>query len=288
MNDPWPGTGTSKLQAAQSALEAALTPLSDQLTAGAIFFPTFACLPVFPPPPGGAVSPITAADQIDFRAGPAFLQAWNTKWTTPSLSLGIGTPLQEAFDRADVAIQGASLTGQLAVVAFTDGEPNCLADATTSMIPTALETDRATSWLGNGIKTYVVGLPGAGGVQVLDQIAQAGGTMTYILPDDPATLEAKLRSIIEETVKAGFESCSINLTPAADVPDELLMIVEEDGVTGVQQVPRDRGWTLSSDGAQVEIMGALCEDAMEGRFRSITFEYACPDSEPPPPIPPLE
>ena len=154
------------------------------------------------------------------------------------------------------------------------------------MIPTALETDRATAWLGNNIKTYVVGLPGANGVAILDQIAQAGGTNSYIVPDDPATLEAELRTIVEETVKRGFDSCSINLTPAADVPDELLLIVEESGVDGVQQVPRDLGWSLSGDGAHVEITGTLCDDVMTGRFSSITFEYACPEAPPPPVLPP--
>ena len=49
-----------------------------------------------------------------------------------------------------------------------------------------------------------------------------------------------LKSIVEETVKSGFNSCSINLNPAAAVKDKLLMIVEESGV-GKQQVPRDRG-----------------------------------------------
>ena len=286
MGDGWPGTGTSKLQAAQTALVSALTPLQDNLSAGAIFFPSFACIPVLPPPPGGAVAPLGAPEQIDFMPGPAFLQAWNTKWATPSISLGIGTPLQEAFDRADIAIQNTPFTGQLAVVVFTDGQPTCLPDPNLTMIPTALETDRATAWLGNNIKTYVVGLPGANGVAILDQIAQAGGTNSYIVPDDPATLEAELRTIVEETVKRGFDSCSINLTPAADVPDELLLIVEESGVDGVQQVPRDLGWSLSGDGAHVEITGTLCDDVMTGRFSSITFEYACPEAPPPPVLPP--
>ena len=85
----------------------------------------------------------------------------------------------------------------------------------------------------------------------------------------------------------GFDSCSITLTPAADVPEELLMIVEEPDV-GKQQVPRDRGWSLGDDGGQVEITGALCDDAMGGRFSSITFEYACPEAPPPPTLPPVE
>jgi len=65
--------------------------------------------------------------------------------------------------------------------------------------------------------------------------------------------------------------------------------VEEPGV-GKQRVPRDlsvdAGWTLSADGKQIEITGRLCEDAMNGRFTSITFEYGCVDVPPlkPPPV----
>ncbi len=288
MDDGWGATGTSKLQAAQMALVNAITPLQDMLTVGAIFFPTFDCVPFLPPPPGtGAVAPIDGPGQIPFQAGPQFLSAWQQHWTAPRTGLGIGTPMQEAFDRADVAIQNAMLEGSMAVVAFTDGEPNCFPDPNISG-PTMLEPQRASGWLSSlSIQTHVVGLPGAGGVQILDQVAQSGGTGTYILPDDPAQLEAVLSQVVQETVMMGFDSCSISLTPAADVPEELLMIVEEPDV-GKQQVPRDRGWSLSDDGVQVEITGALCDDAMGGRFSSITFEYACPEAPPPPPLPPVE
>lgn len=285
MDQPW-NTGGSKLQAAQNALVQALTPLQDSITAGAIFFPTAACLGITLPP--GAVEPIDGAQQIKFQPGPQFLQAWQAHWAN-RLPFGLGTPMNEAFDRADVAIQNAMLTGQLAVVAFTDGEPNCIPDPMVTMVPTMLEPDRAADWLAKRqTKTYMVGLPGAAGVQILDNVAQSGGTMNYILPDDPAQLEMVLKSIVEETVKSGFDSCSINLNPSAAVKDKLLMIVEESGVMGKQQVPRDRGWALSDDGAHVEITGPLCEQAMNGRFTSITFEYACPDVPPPPALPPVE
>ena len=279
---------TSKLQAAQMALVNAITPLQDMLTVGAVFFPTYDCVPFLPPPPGtGAVAPIDGPGQIPFQPGPQFLTAWQQHWTAPRTGLGSGTPMQEAFDRADAAIQNATLEGNLAIVAFTDGEPNCFPDPNISG-PTMLEPERAAGWLSSlNTQTHVVGLPGANGVPILDQVAMSGGTGTYLLPDDPAQLEMVLAQVVNETVSMGFDSCSITLTPAADVPDELLMIVEEPG-TGTARVPRDLGWSLSDDGKNVEITGALCDDAMEGRFTSITFEYACPEIEPPPPIRPPE
>ncbi|HKP58440.1 MAG TPA: vWA domain-containing protein [Polyangiales bacterium] len=283
MSEPW--NGTTKIVAAQDAVAKAITSLQDLLTVGAIFFPTLGCIPALP---SVAVDPIDTANQISFRPGKDFLTAWNQHWTMLNGLLGVGTPMQEAFDRADAAIAGAKLTGPLAVMVFTDGAPNCIPDDTMTMIPTMVEPDRAAGWLSTKmVKTYMVGLPGAGGVQLLNDVAVKGGTMQYIVPDDPAALEAKLREVVSETVKMGFDSCMISLKPAADPVDKLLMIVEEGGKR--QRVEHtfgaNGGWTISADGLNVELTGTLCEDAKSGRFASITFEYGCKDVPPPPPLP---
>lgn len=285
MNDPW--GNTTKIVAAQQALQNAIMTLQDSLTVGAIFFPTLACIPGLP---GVAVDPIDTANQIKFQPGPMFLQAWNAHWQMLGGALGIGTPMQEAFDRADAALKSAMLTGDVAVVAFTDGAPNCIPDDTMTMIPTMPEPMRAAGWLADKkVKTYVVGLPGALGVDLLNQVAVMGGTMQYIVPDDPAMLEAKLKEVVSETVKSGFNSCSINLKPAADPVEKLQMVVEENGKR--QKVARmlsaDAGWSITADGTHVEITGKLCDDAKAGRFQSITFEYGCKDLPelPPPPRP---
>ena len=284
MNDPWQ-LGTNKITAARNALRNAIMSLQDSLTVGAIFFPTLGCIPYLP---GVAVDPIESATQIAFAPAPMFLEAWDAHWGGIADALGVGTPMNEAFDRADVALREANLTGDIAVVAFTDGEPNCIPDPALTMVPTQPEPMRAAGWLADReIRTYVVGLPGAAGVQLLNDVAVSGGTMQYILPDDPAMLEAKLREVVTQTVKMGFNSCSINLNPAADPVDKLQMVVEENGVR--QRVDRmlsaDAGWTISDDGTHVEIMGRLCEDAKAGRFASITFEYGCKDLPPLPPPP---
>jgi len=290
MAEPWGMTGGTKIAAAQNAVMQAITSLQDSLTVGAIFFPTLACIPGLPAPMGGVVAPIDGMGQIPFQPGPQFLTSWTAHWTQLNGLLGLGTPMQEAFDRADVAIQSSMLTGQLAVVAFTDGQPNCLPDPMITMTPTATEPERSASWLMNKkIKTYVVGLPGAAGVDILNNVAVSGGTMQYILPDDPAALEQKLREVVSETVKMGFDSCSINLTPAADPADKLLMVVEENGTRSRvdRMLSAEAGWSITADGTHVEITGRLCDDAKAGRFESITFEYGCKELPPlPPPMGP--
>lgn len=319
MSEPWGTTGQTKLLAAQTAIKNAITSLQDSLTVGALFFPTAACAggpgglgraglpggpagvpggPGLPAGPGGllgmrAVEPIDGQGQIPFAAAPQFIQSWDQHWNSGTAGLGIGTPMQEAFDRADEALAAAKLVGDIAVVAVTDGEPNCFPNsAANGGTATDLETNRAKNWLAaRGVKTYVVGLPGAAGVQLLNDVAMQGGTMQYILPDDPKMLEDRLRTLVQETMKTSFDSCSIHLTPAADPADKLLMVVVEAKDNSKHQVPHtltpSAGWTITPDGTQVEITGDLCSDAKNGRFTSITFQYPCKNSVPLTPLQPM-
>jgi hypothetical protein len=315
MSEPWGAIGQTKLAAAQSAIQSAITSLADSLTVGALFFPTASCLggglpggqgagPALPLPgpgaqPGGlggivgglvggrAVEPIDGMGQIPFQPASQFLNAWNQHWAGVGAALGVGTPMQEAFDRANDAIASAKLEGDLAVVAVTDGQPNCMPSGG----QTDLEMNRARDWLAmRGVKTYVVGLPGAAGVQLLNDVAVQGGTMQYILPDDPKMLEDRLRTLVKETMKTVFDSSSIHLKPAADPPSGLQMVVVEAKDGSKHQVPHElapgAGWTISPDGAQVEIAGSLCDDAKGGRFTSITFQYPCKSGEPLTPLTP--
>jgi hypothetical protein len=325
MSEPWGTTGLTKLEAAQAAIRNAIMSLQDSLTVGSIFFPTYACaarggpgglgglaggLPGGAQLPGGglpggglpgggpggilmgvggmAVEPIEGMGQIPFQPAPQFLPLWDAHWNMAGAGTGIGTPMQEAFDRANDAISAAQLQGDVAVVAVTDGAPNCFPSSDT----TDLEVNRSAKWLTDrGIKTYVVGLPGAAGVQLLNDVAAQGGTMEYILPDDPKQLEDRLRTLISETSKVVFDTCSIHLTPAADPADLLLMVVKEASDDTLHQVPHmltpTAGWTITPDGMQVEIVGDLCADAMSGRFTSITFQYPCKEGKPIPPLSPI-
>jgi hypothetical protein len=289
MNEPW--GAADKLTAAKDALVAAITPLADKLTIGAIFLPTTLCAGIALE--GGAVAPIEDPSQINFMPGPAFLQAWDAKWQSVP-GFGVGTPLNEAFDRADVALQNAlknmTLTGKIAVIAFTDGEPTCFPDEMTQGIPTKPEPDHAADWLGQGVQTYMVGLPGAIGVDLLNQVAVSGGTMSYITPDDPTQLAMVLKQVVEEQVSMGFNSCSIDLDPAADPVDKLQLVATEQvmGTATEEAVAHDLGngggWTITPDGKHVELVGSVCSDAMGGRFQALQFKYGCKELPPLPPV----
>jgi len=80
-----------------------------------------------------------------------------------------------------------------------------------------------------------------------------------------------------------FDRCAINLTPAADPADKLSLVVTEGDTR--ENVPHDvgdgAGWTISVDGAHVELVGALCGAARDGRFSSIRFQFGCAQHYPP-------
>lgn len=181
MAEPWETAEgpEPRWRVAARALDAALTPLADRLTVGAILFPT----PTVAPSECGEVDPIGA--QMPFDDGASFLARWRAVWVAPAL--GGSTPLDAAFARADDALPVDDLV--TAVVVLTDGQPTCRTEP--------LAEEHAAAWLADGTSTWVVGLPGArlDAEDVLNAIARAGGTGAYRPVDEPATLTDDLALI---------------------------------------------------------------------------------------------
>jgi hypothetical protein len=316
MTENW--NGMQRWQGAGTSLINALTPIQDLLTIGAIFFPAETPGPdsdstCLIPGCSCSVDPYTSNEQLPFQPGAMALQ----KLQGPAPSgvdpmygpVGVGastdpnavalvgqTPTSEAVAAADVMLQNSMLTGTVAAVLVTDGEPNCGWDQTKT-------TTTVAGWLSQfNIKTYVVGLPGAAngmgmggagnGAAVLNAIAQAGGTNQYIDASDAMTLQTSLMDIVLSTVKSGFDSCSIDLMPPANPADELQLVVTEPvmGVSTDEVAAHDLGngggWTISDDGKHVELVGSLCTDAMSGRFEALKFVYGCTGGPPLPPVKP--
>ena len=301
MSQRW--NGTSRWEQAGAAIKNALMPLTDQLTVGAVFFPRsdpnapavcvdptgIAC--IFVPGlvvPGGTcgVTPITAADQINFAPAQQFLTTFTMGAAPPYAPVPGGfTPLKEGLQQAEAALASATLTGVTSVVVITDGDPNCEWDQ-------AVAQQIVTDWHAKGISTYVIGLPGTTGAgdAVLTTLAMAGGTTQYITPDDSKALEDKLREIATETVRSGFDSCEIKISPAAEAPEKLHLIVTENGMPAdvKRDLAVDYKWNISADGSMVTLEGRLCEDATGGRFEALRFEFGCVDVPPLTPPPPVE
>ncbi|MBN1655870.1 MAG: VWA domain-containing protein [Deltaproteobacteria bacterium] len=174
--------GRNKWHVANDTMIASVTPFQSYLSVGAIFFPTDdSC----------SVASIESGEQIDFRGGEDFLVAWEGSMSR--YSAGGATPMSVALRQADQAIARACRLGVLErpfkVAILTDGEPNCDGD------PQEL-TRLPAKWAQHGIKTHVIGLPGSESARaILEAMANAGGTKTFISPSEPDELEDQMMAI---------------------------------------------------------------------------------------------
>ncbi len=207
MGDLWTdtnGKAAAKYLVASMALTTAVQGVMGQVNAGAIFFPTTAATDI--PACTATVAPITMAPQIALSPGAAFLPMWQQHFAGAS-PLIFGTPLNKALKAADTALTTAP-SGTTVLVIFTDGQWTC---------EDGSEPTTVAALLSRGIKTYVVGLPGALGATGLDKLAQAGGTAAmgctsncFLVPTDAAKLQAAISMIAAQTV--GFDTCSFTIS----------------------------------------------------------------------------
>jgi hypothetical protein len=301
-----------KYRSAGEALIGALKPLQSQLTVGGVFFPSLAmmaapttpnnacpkgcdpfnidhwlptgagcCLPVaqtvIDPCP---VNPISQPDQLDFAPASSFVNMLPLHWSLNDPTGSAGTPLERGIQRAAEAIGARKFAEKLVVLVITDGEPNCGTNEQRVL-------DQVMAWRRTNIATYVVGLPGAQpAADFLTQLAKAGGTASYIDPKDPAELQARLRQVVNATVRTGLSSCTIALGTTAPARDRLQLIITQGGKP--DSVPSGPQWMINEAGDSVTLQGDLCQKAMAGSFDELRFEFGCPSvppKEPPAPVP---
>lgn len=171
MGDQW-GIDRKWRAASRALLDAVETShelLQGNLRVGGILFPQpRACL----------VDSYNSGDQMTIRSAETFLEDWEDFMST-QFPRG-STPLGEAFrvaDRALVDLCGEGALDHLyKILVLTDGMPNCDKDKNAW-------TEFPARWRAKGIKTYVFGLPGSQNArEVLNDIAEAGGTGEYIAP----------------------------------------------------------------------------------------------------------
>ncbi|HEX4339565.1 MAG TPA: vWA domain-containing protein [Polyangiaceae bacterium] len=301
MNDTW--NGSTKIQGAIDAINAAFDPVKDKLSAGAIFFPhvdpmtgqsgcnwatdwltcllnlgtTTLCLDV---------DPISMPPQIPIQAGPTFLTAWNGYWAPPVAAKGGGTPTEKGMLAGEAAL-ATPPPGNTVMVLVTDGAPTCGMN----------ESAPAQRLAAKNIKTYVIGLPGAAGTTVLDQVALAGGTAAagctsncFISPSDSAALQKVFSNIATTVVTSKtvttIKDCSFQLEPPdSGNPADVHLVVTDTASGSQYEVPQmaTNGWTLSADYRTATLTGSICDGAKGGAYSNFSFQYGCV-SVPPLPI----
>lgn len=293
MNDTW--NGTTKIQGAIDAINMAFDPVKDKLSAGVVFFPHvdpttgqsgcdwaanwLNCLLTLPTTTICLdVDPIGTPPQIPIQAGPAFLNAWNAYWAPPVAAKGAGTPTEKGMLAGEAALMTPP-PGNTVMVLVTDGAPTCGMN----------EQAPAQRLLQKNIKTYVIGLPGAAGTAVLDNVAIAGGTAPagctqncFISPMDSAALQMVFSNIATTVVttmkKVSIKDCNFQLTPPGNAnPSDVHLIVTDTTSNMQYEVPQmaTNGWTLSADYKTATLTGSICDGAKSGAYSNFSFQYGC-------------
>jgi hypothetical protein len=277
-------------QLSGEALIAALTPLaSSKLRVGAIFYPSasvgascgapaFRCAPELNMNVSStscAVNEMTASDQLDFQPSASALQTLNDM---PALYRSVtsnGVPLSESMQRAGSALAAADLSGRSALVLLASAPASCHWDATQTA---AL----LRAWATQGLITHLIALPGgdAASMSQLTALSEATG-QRVVAPANENALRSDLQSILLGT----NSSCNLTLDPPlapASVTDTQLIV----GVQGVEQsMPRSDAsghalWSISADGSQLALLGALCTAAHSGDYDSLRITVSCHDYPP--------
>jgi len=259
------GATGPKYQVAEDAIVAAITPNQALLNVGAIFLPTKATGNTC-----SGVDLIGTPPQIPIEQGATFVTDFKGHFSATGWTLILGTPLKIALDNANLALPDPSpLKGQRAVVIITDGAPTCDTVQADILAPVKAMATR-------GIKTYAVGLPGSAAAStLLNAIASAGGTTSYISPSDPTTLQTALAQIATDTL----DKCTVDLVPPPpDISKVYLFVTDAAHPKGYEIARTDggAGWTIAPDGSSATLTGAVCATAKAGGYTSIDFVYGCP------------
>ena len=164
-----------------------------------------------------------------------------------------------------------------AVLLATDGGPNCNAtlDPSTCVCSSGVDTtdcavslepllclddgnaiSAVTALRAQGLDTYVIGIPGVENFgDVLDAMAEAGGTNRYYLARDTGTLEAAVGDIGR---RAGGCSIEVSADDVGDLSRAARLELTIDGEPIAADPLHEDGFAVV-DATHVDLYGAACE-----------------------------
>ena len=179
-----------------------------------------------------------------------------------------GTPTNGAVDIATAHLKTRTTTNPKYLLLVTDGEPNCDAGATGSVM--SIQAAAAA-----GFHTFVVGIATAGTTAdtVLNDFATAGGeprmgaTKYY-----PATLRDELVTVLTQ-ITGQVTNCVYPLTSQPPSPNDVAVNV---GTMRIQRDPMS-GWDYGPGMQSVVLHGAACELAKSGMAGSVQIIFGCPN-----------
>ncbi|HEX7506564.1 MAG TPA: hypothetical protein VF550_07315 [Polyangia bacterium] len=284
MADTITADGTSKWNAAVSAIESAVLASQDTTAWGMMLFPKGSG--------DSACCQMPANDLLpSVEATPALQSAQAIAAALAQSSPGgVGTPTARALvQAANVLLARATSTSKFIVLA-TGGEPTCASDgvcdgaATTDYTRTKETVAHVASVLGIPVAVVGIALPSAsnslqpnGRLQLFTDLANFGGMANttagqpaYYSTGTTADLGAALGSLSSK-----MTSCSFALPNPVAWPDNVAVLFAENRIA--QDTSHQEGWDYGDRGTSVVLFGQPCDDArkLAGRA-SLDFVTGCP------------
>ena len=180
-----------------------------------------------------------------------------------------GTPTHTTLAAARSYYAGVTSPGARYVLLATDGEPNC-GDPVDDEAPTVTESiDAIEALRGDSIDTFVLGFGGSinNHPDILQAMAQAGGTGDYFAANSPDELATALDTIAGEV---GLPSCSFRLDRDPGSSD--LIVYQDDQLVGQDPSHQD-GWDYDAGNNTLTFYGPACDAILGGQTDSVRIQF---------------
>lgn len=312
------GFTMDKWAALVQALPAALMPVASSISFGLEFFPTPAG-GSRRTGGGGGCNVAMGAQAVQVPIGPGSM-------TVPTITADLqnqanapngSTPTAAALEAALAYFTtgaGANLMGNKYVLLATDGGPNCNAMLTcdaahcttnidgnnnctptgqsccmgmsTSCLDDARTTTAITDLANNGIKTFVVGIPGTEAyAAILDEFAIAGQEVNPNAPPNYYAVSASagvqgLQDVFSSITQQVIKTCQFQLDQMPQTGYRLAIYVDNNLTT------EGTDWMLdtTTNPPTVVLQGDTCNNVLANGAQSVDIEVFCPGVVPPPHI----
>jgi hypothetical protein len=303
MNDPAPGSMSSKWIETRDALVTAFGAMRDGTNVGLTFYPDVPTnsMPCFD-------------GQFDVAIGALNATQRNTINMALQNEMPSGsTPTHDAYVYALDQVRASTLRGQKYVVLITDGIPtyalNCEGNGMPNQMPpppTQPLIDESAAAMAEGIRTFVIGSPGSeGAVASLSAMASQGGTARAGCSDAGPTychldmttepdFSTALNTALEQVIAGIPLTCDFNIPPppAGQVLDRnKVNVTYTDGSGMATPIGRDasldmlecnNGWQYNADYTQVTLCGELCDAVKADPMATVTIVLGCQTRVEPP------
>ncbi len=242
------------------AINKAVEELQDKIRFGLLTFPTA----------GGNGC---GAGELDvpfmLESAPAIRGALTAKAPTlvPIGNTPTGPALAEALKVFQQRFSDGGVLGTAYVLLVTDGDPTCgTLPSTPDDVSIKAANDAVDALFKNDIKTFVIGydIIDANSANVMNGLAQRGGTNKFIPVEDSQSLLEQLK-----TIANAITPCDYHAGSNAD-PDDVTVVIDGKEVS-LSEVD---GWSI--DGKIVRLNGEACAQIQDGQVHDVEVIVPCP------------